>query len=145
MSKIEEYLDQQRWLLNNGLFTDSAKDNLYLYGTLVHKDIRAVDMTVDPTVKKASYKLFFDAPVLKIHKQYQSLKGTQSLIGLLRLRYLLKKNGNLEFGKMLDGFVKAYCGPSWGAIIELKDIKEYVENAVAIDGDKDQNRGPDNG
>jgi len=142
---IEEHIDQQRWLLNNGLFTDSAKNNLYMYGAIVHPSIKAVELSIDTNSKVISYTLYTDTAVITTYNKYQSLKDTQSIIGLWKIRRILKKNGNLEFGTMLDRFVKAYCGPSWRASMSLKDLKEYKENETTMDGDKDQNRGPDNG
>lgn len=124
---IEEHVDQQRWLLNNGLLTDSAKNNLYVYGAIAHPSIKAVELSLDINSKLAAYNLYVDSNFIKIYDKYQVLSKTQTIMGLWRTRRILKKNGNLEFEAMLDRFVKSYCGPHWRASAQLRDIKEYKD------------------
>ena len=49
--EIAELLDQERWLLNHGLLTDSAKNQLFFCGSIVHKDVQAVELELAPDKK----------------------------------------------------------------------------------------------
>jgi hypothetical protein len=131
--QVEEHLDHQRWLMNNGLLNDLHKDTLYLYGTLVHKDIRAVELSIQPENKALEYIVYIDSNLFKSYKLYNELCTTSSIIGLWRLKCLLKKKGNLNFMAILSGFVKTYCGPKWNIKLEVKDFKEYEEDFKRID------------
>ena len=127
MTEQLERLDNQRWLLNNGLITDEAKNNIYVYGTLVNKEVRAVEVDIDVESKKVNYKIYFDSSFLKAYKKFEELKNTDSLWGLIRLKLILRKYGNLSIEAILKSFVRDYCGPNWVVSHELRDIKEYVD------------------
>jgi hypothetical protein len=133
---IEEHIDQQRWLINNGLMTDSAKNNLYVYGAIVHPSVKAVEVSIDVGSKLTNYTLYADSKFIDLYNKYHDLKYTQTIMGLWRLRRILKKNGNLEFGTILDRFVKSYCGPQWSARASIKDIKEYEDGSASDAGNK---------
>jgi hypothetical protein len=124
---IAEHIDQQRWLLNNGLITDEAKNNIYVYGTLVHSDIQAVDVAIDVEKKAIYYVLFAPKSFIKRYKKFLHLKDATSLFSLLKLKFLLKRRGNLNIGGILRSFITDYCGPTWSVSFELKDIKEYKD------------------
>ena len=124
---LMERVDQQRWLLNNGLVTDEAKNNVYIYGTLVNKEVKAVEVSLDVENKKIHYTLYFSNSFLKDYNKFNELVGTESIFGLFRLRRILKKHGNLNIGGILKSFVSDYCGPNWTVTYELKDVKEYID------------------
>ena len=128
MNKItDESLDQQRWLMSNGLFTESAKDSIFMYGTLVHKDVKAVQVDVKIEMKTIHYDVYVPTSLIKEINLFNELQGTRSLIKLWRLKRLLKRNGSLNFTAILDRFVKDFCGPSWKATMTLWDYKEYSD------------------
>ena len=131
--QVEEHLDHQRWLMNNGLLNDLHKDTLYLYGSLVHKDVRAVELNIQPENKTLEYIVYIDSGLFKSYQLYNELRTTSSIIGLWRLKRLLKKKGNLNFMAILSGFVKTYCGPKWNIKLEVKDFREYEEGFKGID------------
>ena len=124
---INNMLDQQRWLLDNGLFTDLAKDNLYLYGTLVHRDIFAVHVMIYAEEKRIVYQLYCPAPLLKNVEDYTRWTTSTSLVDMWRLKRLVKKNGDLNFTVVLGRFIKTYCGPKWKVEVTLDDSKNYVD------------------
>lgn len=136
---IYEHVDQHRWLLNNGLFTDQAKDTLYLYGAIVNKSVTAVELSVNSNTKNIKYTLFFSPSFLKDYNKYLMLKNTTSLLGMWRLKRLLKRNGNLELLKILSSFVKTYCGPTWSVDLDIKESSEYEEE-LKTDDDKVEDR-----
>ena len=35
------------------------------------------------------------------------------------MKHIVKRNGNLNFSKILSDFIKDYCGPSWSVTIVL--------------------------
>ena len=124
---VEEHLDHQRWLMNNGLLNDLHKDTLYLYGTLIHKDVRAVELNIDTENKILEYVVYVDYKLIKSYNLYQQLRFTNDIIGLFRLKRLLKKKGNLNFMAILSSFIKDYCGPKWVIKLEIKDFSGYEE------------------
>ena len=123
--QVEEHLDHQRWLMNNGLLNDLHKDTLYLYGTLVHKDVQAIELNIDIEKKTLDYIIYISPKLFQSYKLYNELRTTDSIIGLWRLKRLLKKKGNLNFMAILSGFVKDYCGPKWNVKLEIKDFDGY--------------------
>lgn len=40
--ELAQFLDQERWLINNGLLTDSVKNQLFFCGSIVHTEVQAV-------------------------------------------------------------------------------------------------------
>ena len=124
---INNMLDQQRWLLDNGLFTDLAKDNLYLYGTLVHRDIFAVHVMIHVEDKKIIYQLYGPASLLKKVDDYHRWTKSTSLMDTWRLKRLVKKNGDLNFAVVLGRFIKTYCGSKWRVEVLLDDSKNYID------------------
>lgn len=137
---VYEHVDQHRWLLNNGLFTDQAKDTLYLYGAIINKHIKAVELSVNSNTKAINYVLFASRSLIKDYNRYHELKGTNSIFGMWKLKRLLKRHGNLEFLKILTGFVKTYCGPAWSVDLELKESSEYEDKRPTIDDDPEKDR-----
>lgn len=124
---IEEYVDQRRWLLNNGLITDDVKNQLFLYGSIVHKDIQAVELHVEPLTKLIQYKVYANTDLIKKIAQYHVLSKSTSLFGMWRFKRLLKKEGVLDFQRVLNNFVKDFCGPKWSVTVETVDFNSYVE------------------
>ena len=140
---LSEMIDHQRWLMNNGLFTDSAKDTLYLYGTLVHRDVFASYVQIDANRFNIHYCVYLPTKVLKSKALYDRLLGTDSLIGLWRLRRLLKREGNLDFLGILRQFVGQFCGNRWSVTLELKDAALYEgEDTVDVEGQRGSDADP---
>lgn len=131
---VEQHLDHQRWLMNNGLLNDLHKDTLYLYGTLVHRDVQAVELKIDPDNKGLEYTIYVTPALFKSYMLYNELRTSNSIIGLWRLKRLLKKKGNLNFMTILSGFVKDYCGPKWSVKLEVKDFRSYEEGFREAEG-----------
>ena len=126
-NEISNLLDHSRWLLNNGLFSDHIKKNLFMYGAIVHKDVQAVDIDVSPEKRSIKYILFFKSKTIKLIKLFDSLLSKKDLISLWRLNRILRKSGNLDLLSLLTKFVTDYCGPKWSVTLEIKDIKDYKE------------------
>lgn len=142
---VYEHLDQHRWLLNNGLFTDQTKDSLYLYGAIINQGITAVELSVNSNTKAVKYTLYAEPSLLKDYNRYIALKNTDSIFGMWKLKRLLKRHGNLEFLKILSGFVKTYCGPAWSVDLELKESSEYEDQRPTSNDDSKKNRDPISG
>lgn len=126
---LEEYVDQRRWLLNNGLITDDIKNQLFLCGSVVHKEVQAVELTLDvmSEQKVVHYTIYVEPGLLKKIAQYEVLSKSTSLFGMWRFKRLLKKEGALDFQQILNKFVKDYCGPKWSATVKTVDFNSYVE------------------
>jgi hypothetical protein len=140
---LAQYVDQERWLLNNGLISDTAKNNLYLYGALTNMDIKAVELDIDFAQKIVYYQLYVSRRLLKKFNAYNRLSTATSLVGLWRLRKLLKKEGNLNFSGMLNRFVKDFCGPYWSANVSVRNFADYKDGFEKEDGSVQQNVGND--
>jgi hypothetical protein len=132
--EILDYIDNQRWLLNNGLFNDASKNQLFLFGSIVHKDVQAVDLAIDPANKRIGYTIYVTNSLLKKIEKYKELSTSKSFFGMWRFKRLIEKEGNLNFRHVLSNFVKDYCGKDWAADVEVRNIAEYV-----ADGDRSEN------
>ena len=63
--ELLEYVDQQRWLMNNGLISDSVKNQLFFCGSVVHRDVQAVELQISPETKVVDYKIYVNKSLLK--------------------------------------------------------------------------------
>ena len=122
-----KYIDHQRWLLNNGLFNDEIKNQLFLYGSIVHKEVQAVDLAIDPPNKKINYKVYVHKSLLKKINKFKELSTSKSFFGMWRFKNLIEKEGNLNFQHVLGNFVRDYCGRDWSTVVSVLDVNEYVE------------------
>lgn len=127
INKLNEHIDHQRWLLENGFINDLHKDNLFAYGSVVHIDVKAVEVDVVVENKKIAYCLYVTSSLLKKIEQYRQLSTSTSIMGLWRFKRMLKKEGNLNLRHLLTGFVNDYCGPGWSVDLSLKDFRKYEE------------------
>lgn len=137
---VYEHVDQHRWLLNNGLFTDQTKDTLYLYGAIVNKNITAVEASINSNTKTIKYTLYAPTFLIRDYNRYKELKGASSIFGMWKLKRLLKRHGNLEFLKILSSFVKTYCGPAWSVDLEIKESSEYEDEGPTSNDDSKEDR-----
>lgn len=144
---LEQYLDQHRWLLNNGLVTEDVKNQLFFCGSIVHKEVQAVELDLTPENKLILYKIYVDKDLLKKIASYHELSKSTGLIGMWRFKRLLQKEGSLDFQQILQKCVTDYCGPNWVAKVEILDMESYVEGfgeAGEANGDGQQsNKLPD--
>lgn len=142
-ANLEEYVDQRRWLLNNGLVTDDVKNQLFFCGSIVHKDVQAVELQIDSDNKHIYYTVYVDKELLAKIKKYEILSKADSLFGMWRFKRLLKKEGSLDFNQVLNSFVKDYCGPKWKVSVSVLDFSGYVDELGAINGPDEPNRAND--
>ena len=124
---LHKLLDHQRWLMNNGLVNDMHKDQLYLFGAIVHKDIKAVELDIEIENKNVNYYLYIDSGLRNKINKFNKLSKSQGLIGLWRFKNMLKKEGNLNFSAVIGRFIKDYCGPLWRLNVRIADIKDYKD------------------
>ena len=144
-------LSHQRWLMDNGALNDMHKDQLYLYGSIVNQDVRAVELSIDVDNKNVNYVLSCTPKLLKKHRDYIALRHDDSLLGLWKFKRMHKKEGNLNFPVIIQYFIKQYCGDKWTASVTLSDIKQYkddfkeLENEYRDEEHKGTNKLPDPG
>lgn len=124
---LEEYVDQRRWLLNNGLITDDVKNQLFFCGSIVHKEVQAVEVDVVPEQKLVKYRIYIEQDLIKKIAKYFVLSKSTSVFGMWRFKRILKKEGALDFQQILSTFVKDFCGPKWNVTVEIVDFNTYVE------------------
>lgn len=126
-SNINEHLNVQRWLINNNLINDLHKDNIFMYGSLLHKEVRALEVSIDVEARKVAYQLYLPTKVINKVDKMAALSSSQSIIGLWRYKRMLKKEGNLNFTLIASKFIKDYLGPQWTAEVVVKDVATYNE------------------
>jgi hypothetical protein len=131
---IAELMDQHRWLLNNGLVSDNVKNQLFFYGSIVHRNVQAVELDIHAEDKLVKYKIYVDKALLKDMDLYKELSKSTSLFGMWRFRRLLRKHGSLDFQMLLGKFVKDYCGPMWNATATVVDFDTYIEE-IGVEGE----------
>ena len=139
--KLAEYIDQNRWLLNNGLVSDDVKNQLFFCGSIVHKDVQAVELDIEPEKKIVNYRIYVDEILIGKISRYNILSKSTGLIGMWRFKRLLKKEGTLDFQNLLNRFVQDFCGPKWSATVQVIGFNEYVEglgDASEADGGSQQ-------
>lgn len=137
---LEEYVDQRRWLINNGLITDDVKNQLFFCGSIVHKDVQAVEVDILVETKTVHYKIYIESSLIKKIDLYNVLSKSTSLFGLWRFKRLLKKEGALDFQQVLGRFVKDFCGPKWNVTVETVDFNSYVEELGEQSGAGDESQ-----
>lgn len=131
--QLAEYIDHERWLLNSGLASHGAKNQLFMYGSIVHRDVKAVELEIDTPNRLVAYTIYMDGKLLKKHHKYMRLSTSNSIWGLWRFKRMLKKEGNLNFEHLLNQFVKEFCGPKWSVDLVLIDFDEYTDGFGDLD------------
>jgi hypothetical protein len=132
--QLAEYLDQQRWLMNNGLVPDSVKNQLFFYGSIVHTEVQAVEVKIRPEVKSVDYTIYIKKDLMDKIDTYKKLSSATSLLGLWRFKRFLKKEGTLDFHSLLNSFVRDFCGPQWVASVTTTDFDAYVDS-IGVEGE----------
>jgi hypothetical protein len=135
--ELAEYLDQQRWLINNGLISDGVKNQLFFCGSIVHKDVQAVEVDIVPEERLIKYMLYFDKTTLDKVNKYHQLSKSTSAFGMWKFKRFLKKEGAMDFHGILNKFVRDYCGPKWSSVVTVKDFGTYIEEL----GEQGENHG----
>jgi hypothetical protein len=141
LEKLTQTIDQQRWLLNNGLITETVKDQLFFYGSIVHTDVQAVEVKINPEERMVDYKVYLTKKTLKKIETYNKLSTSTSLFGMWRFKRFLKKEGTLNFHGMLNSFVKDFCGPTWSTKLTIMDFDVYVDS-IGVEGEPDGSSQP---
>jgi len=147
---VTEIMDSDRWLLNNGLVSDNVKNQLFFCGSIVHKDVQAVEVRVIPEKKLVDYIIYVTPGLLAKIDRYQKLSSSKSIFGLWRFKRLLKREGCLDFQKVLNSFVADYCGPKWTTKASVISFDSYVDSLNSEvegenSGDSEFHKSLDNG
>lgn len=136
---LEEYVDQRRWLLNNGFIADDVKNQLFFCGSIAHKEVQAVELDIEPEKKAVHYKIYVHSDLIKKIAKYHVLSKSTSLFGMWRFNRFLKKEGALDFNQILNKLVVGFCGPQWSATVNVLDFDTYVDGL----GDQSETAGTD--
>jgi hypothetical protein len=140
---LEEYVDQHRWLLNNGLVNDNVKNQLFFCGSIVHREVQAVEVDINPDKRIVLYKIYVDKNLLKKIEKYRVLSKSTGLFDMWRFKRLLQKEGSLDFQKVLGKFVHDFCGPKWSVSVETVDFSVYIDELGEHSGADGQSQQPD--
>lgn len=140
---IEEYVDQRRWLLNNGFVTDDVKNQLFFCGSIAHKEVQAVELDLTPEKKMVHYRIFVNSDLIKKIDKYRVLSKSTSLFGMWRFKRFLQREGALDFHQILNKLVRDFCGPAWSATVDIVDFNTYVEGLGENSGPAQDGQQPD--
>lgn len=132
---IARLLDSDRWLLNNGLVSDNVKNQLFFCGSIVHREVQAVEVKIRPETKLVDYTIYVTPDLIKKIALYNKLSISKSVFGLWRFKRLLKREGCLDLQKVLNSFIVDYCGPKWSARANIVSFDSYVDSIEANDED----------
>jgi hypothetical protein len=135
-TELAKMIDHERWLLNNGLVSDSVKNQLFFCGSIVHKEVQAVEVRIVPEKKLVEYILYVTPELLKKIAQYRELNGARSLFSMWRFKRLLAEEGCLDFQQVLTSFVKDYCGGKWSATASVLSFDSYVDSIEVGDDNR---------
>lgn len=145
---VTQIMDSDRWLLNNGLVSDNVKNQLFFCGSIVHKDVQAVEVKIRPETKLVDYIIYVTPELIKKIAKYNKLSVSKSVFGMWRFKRLLKQEGCLDLQRVLNSFVTDYCGPKWIAKASVISFDSYVDSLEAENEDGATglfNRPSDNG
>ena len=138
MEDLKDYLSADNWLLSNGLVTETLKDDIFMYGAIVHETaVLAVEADLDVKTKLVTYRLYCDSSFIKKYNKFNELRKSTSVWGLWRFSRLIKKNGNLDFAAVLKRYVTDRCGKGWSVNASVHNIKTYKGDATS-DGNKEK-------
>lgn len=122
---VTEHIDLQRWLINSNMINDLHKNTIFMYGSLLNKDVKAVEADINVEHRLISYKIYIPYNILTLKQKMAGLSTNQSIIGLWRYKRMLAKNGNLDFQAIASKFIKDYLGPNWNTKVDVLDIENY--------------------
>lgn len=125
---IAKIIDSDRWLLNNGLISDNVKNQLFFCGSIVHKEVSAVEIKIRPETKLVDYIIYVPPDLIEKIAKYKKLSVSKSVFGMWRFKRLLKKEGCLDLQRILNSFVTDYCGPKWTAKASIISFDSYVDS-----------------
>ena len=125
--RVEEIVDNERWLINNGLISDAAKNNIYVYAYLINRGIAAAEVDIDVDNRHINYKLFVKPALGKAYDFFSNRDG--SWWSLLWCAFYVRKYGNLNFTPTLAKFIKDYVGPSWRVSVAVTTEAPHTEKA----------------
>lgn len=140
---LDEMLNTQRWLLNNGLVPDSVKNQLFFYGSIVHTEVQAVEVKIRPERKTVDYIIYIKKDLMGKLATYKKLSAATSLFGMWRFKRFLKKEGSLDWQSMLNSFVRDFCGREWVARLTVADFDAYIDSIGVEDGAGGPSQQPD--
>jgi hypothetical protein len=99
-----------------------------MYGSLVHRDVAALNLEIDVAKKTIKYTAFFDDAMMEKIRRFNEWQHSDSIITLWRLKRLIKKEGNLNFELIVQKFVRDFCGPSWVTTLTVDNVSNYVDS-----------------
>lgn len=143
--QLAEYMDTRRWIAQSGIMTDDLKNNLFMYGSILHRNISAVDLTISMENNRVDYKIFIPKDVLKKLHKYERLLNeynANSLGWYNRWRFAnmlseMKTNEErLDFEVMLNHFVRDLLGGKWSASCEIISDAHFDDNEYNTDNSK---------
>jgi hypothetical protein len=117
--------------------TGTSQTLLYACAAMAHPSVRAVSMSVDVESKLIAYELEIDSKTFKLMDKIVRLAAKGSIIGLWRLRRIVRKHGNLDIRSLVYNEAMKILGNDWRVKV---DIRDEAEQSVRI-ADRDIGEG----
>lgn len=126
-SSLEEFLNIDRWLVKNGLVSESVQENLFAYACLSHPGVitNETEVIVNVKEKVIEFKIAIEKGYTKYMRykwMLNKLKDSKSIPLLwLKLR-IMKKNNMIDVERILKKMVSDYLGRAWTVKVEVSRV-----------------------
>lgn len=125
---MDDFTNPESWLLSMGYMSDSAKQNLTLYGYMSVPGVQAAECVVDSSKHLVRYVVALDQRAWRWYKlQKWLLSSPRGLLGKLLLLLILRWKGSYEPEQRISRCAIDYLGKGWSAKVEVVSAREYVK------------------
>lgn len=121
------------WLLNLGVVSEHAEQNLLLYGYIACPGILNVELLVDVDKLNIKYAVVLDRKANFLHRLQLRLASKRTLIRKIMFLLFLKWFGSYDPAVRIARCVRDYAGPTWKTQVEVVSAKRYLK---ATSGDR---------
>jgi hypothetical protein len=123
---IAQSYDIDKWLLSINLISKTIKNDLFIYGVIIHpKHIKAVEVIINPKEKIVNYELYVSKTIIKKYNYIVKNRNSDNIFKLFTLLMIKYRYGDLNFDIKLLQCVKDRCGKEWNVNVICKNYKEY--------------------
>ena len=111
------------------MLTDVHKDNLFMFGSIIHSGIQAVEVDTDVNNHDIKYRVYVSSKLLSDYNSFHKKVSKGSIWSLFWAKRLIKKHTFLDWETAINNFVHTYCGAKWTVSVKILPIKEYIDES----------------
>jgi len=131
--ELNKLLNTDRWLLRSGLVSDSAQDNLLLYGNIASVLVDDVEVAIDVNARVIHYWIYLKNKNLskyhKFMKAWNKYKEPTTIWQKWRKLRLIKKSVYMNVVDNLSMLVHSYI-PSYSVKIEVAPYGQTRQSEI---------------